>query len=41
MTWEEDTRKIAFGKISWKEILTQAKFAKKAVQFMKLLRLIH
>ncbi len=39
-TWEEDRRKAAFGRISWEEMLTQPKFAKKAAQFMKSLRLI-
>ncbi len=38
--WEEDRRKAAFGRISWKEMLTQPKFAKKAAQFMKSLVLI-
>lgn len=39
-TWEEDKRKAAFGRISWKEMLTQPKFAKIAMQFIKLLGLI-
>ena len=39
-TWEEERRKAAFGRISWEEMLTQAKFAKKAAQFMKSLGLI-
>ena len=37
---EEDRRKAAFGRISWKEMLTQPKFAKKAAQFMRSLGLI-
>ena len=39
-TWEEDRKKAAFRRISWEEMLIQPKFAKKAVQFMKSLRLI-
>ena len=39
-TWEEERRKAAFGRISWEEMLTQPKFAKKAAQFMKSLGLI-
>lgn len=38
--WEEDRKKGAFGRISWEEMLTHPKFAKKAAQFMKLLGLI-
>ena len=38
--WEEDKRKVAFGRINWEEMLTQPKFAKKAAQFMKSLGLI-
>ena len=29
-TWEADRRKAAFGRISWEEMLTWPKFAKKA-----------
>ena len=39
-TWQEERRKVAFGRISWEEMLTQPKFAKKAAQFMKSLGLI-
>ncbi len=39
-TWEVDRRKAGFGRISWKQMLTQPKFSKKAAQFMKSLRLI-
>ncbi len=39
-TWEVDRKKAAFGRISWKKMLTQPKFTKKAVQFMKSLGLI-
>ena len=38
--WEEDRRKVAFGRISWEEMLTNPKFVKKAAQFMKSLGLI-
>ena len=38
--WEEYRRKAAFGRISWEEMLTQPKFAKKAAQFIKSLGLI-
>ena len=39
-TWEEERKKVAFGRISWEEMLTQSKFTKKAAQFMKSLGLI-
>ena len=35
MIWEEDRRKVAFGRIGWEEMLTNPKFARKAAQFMK------
>ena len=38
--WEENQKKVAFGKISWKMMLTQTKLAKKAAQFMKSFGLI-
>ena len=38
--WGEDRRKAAFGRITWEEMLTLPKFAKKAAQFMKSLGLI-
>ena len=39
-TWEKERRKVAFGRISWEEMLTRPKFAKKAAQFMRSLGLI-
>ena len=38
--WEEARKKVAFGRISWEEMLTKPKFVKKAAQFMKSLGLI-
>ena len=38
--WDEDRRKVAFGRISWEEMLTNPKFVKKAAQFMNSLGLI-
>lgn len=38
--WEVDKKKVAFGKISWVEMLTKPKYIKKAAQFTKLHRLI-
>lgn len=40
MIWEEDRRKVAFGRICWEEMLTDPKFARQAAQFMKSLGLI-
>ena len=40
MSWEEERRKAAFGRIGWEEVLIQPKFAQKAAQFMKSLGLI-
>lgn len=39
-TREEDRKKAVFEKISWEEMLTQLKLAKKATQFMSSLGLI-
>ena len=38
--WEEDRRKVSFGRIAWEGMLTNPKFAKKAAQFMKSLGII-
>lgn len=38
--WEEDRRKVLFGRIAWEEILINHKFAMKAAQFLKSLGLI-
>lgn len=40
MIWEEDRRKVAFGRICWEEMLTDPKFARQAAQFMKSLGLV-
>lgn len=37
---EEDEKKSGPGRISWEEIFTHPKFAKKAAQFMKSLGLM-
>lgn len=39
--WEKNKRKMAFGRISWEKMLTNSRFVKKAVQFMKLFGLIN
>ncbi len=38
--WEDNRKKVAFGRISWEEMLTNRKFVKKAAQFMMSLGLI-
>lgn len=38
--WEENRRKVAFGRICREEMLTNPKLARKAAQFMKSLELI-
>lgn len=38
--WDEERRKVAFGRISWEEMLTQSKFAEKITRFMNLFGLI-
>ncbi len=39
--WKEDRKKVAFGRISGEEMLTNRKFVKKAAQLMKSLALIN